>query len=393
MNIHFSPEAARRELTPVDNLYFLEYMPEADGMFVKAYLYGLMQCYHPSLADADIGEALHMTEAQVRCAFVYWQSKGLVRITGDDPLTVEYLLTEQPAVTTATPKKYRRFIDSLNALLAPRTLNLREMQAMYDCIELYGLDEGAVLALTSYCMDVKGKRVSANYILSVAQSWSEEGVRTQAQADAYVANYRLKKHGSVEILRRWNKTRMPTVDEMALYDRWIGEYGFDAETILSVCERLTDFQTPTFANLDKLLTGLKEQNVTNANEFFAAEAKNEKDRDFAQDVFRHLGKTERPSLTNVSQLVMYRDTAGIPAEAILLAADACALADRPFGALKKILSEWAKENVQTVDRAKELLHSETIERKPKSKKNTGYATRTITMDDLKDIIVDLNEDL
>ncbi len=35
MNIRFSPEAARREMTPVDNLFFLEYMPEADGTFVK----------------------------------------------------------------------------------------------------------------------------------------------------------------------------------------------------------------------------------------------------------------------------------------------------------------------------------------------------------------------
>ena len=112
MNIRFSPEAARREMTPVDNLFLLEYMPEADGMFVKVYLYGLMQCYHPSLNDADISDALGLTEAQIRCAFVYWQAKGLVRIRSDEPLTVEYLLTEQPAVTTATPVKYRRFIES-----------------------------------------------------------------------------------------------------------------------------------------------------------------------------------------------------------------------------------------------------------------------------------------
>ena len=121
MNIRFSPEAARREMTPVDNLFFLEYMPDADGMFVKVYLYGLMQCYHPSLNDVDVADALGLSDAQVRCAFVYWQSKGLVRIRSDEPLTVEYLLTEQPAVTTATPMKYRRFIESLNALLSPRS--------------------------------------------------------------------------------------------------------------------------------------------------------------------------------------------------------------------------------------------------------------------------------
>ena len=89
-------------MTPVDNLFFTVYMPEADGMFVKVYLYGLMQCYHASLADDSIAEMLGITESDVRCAFVYWQAKGLVRIASDEPLVVEYLLTEQPALTSAT---------------------------------------------------------------------------------------------------------------------------------------------------------------------------------------------------------------------------------------------------------------------------------------------------
>ena len=63
MNIRFSPDAARREMTPVDNLFFLEYMPDADGTFVKVYLFGLMQCYHPSLADTDVENALGLTAA------------------------------------------------------------------------------------------------------------------------------------------------------------------------------------------------------------------------------------------------------------------------------------------------------------------------------------------
>ena len=44
MNIHFSTEAQKREQTPVDNLFFSEFMPDADGEAVKVYLYGLMQC-------------------------------------------------------------------------------------------------------------------------------------------------------------------------------------------------------------------------------------------------------------------------------------------------------------------------------------------------------------
>lgn len=393
MNIRFSPEAARREMTPVDNLFFLHYMPDADGMFVKVYLFGLMQCYHRSLADVDVGEALGVSDAQVRCAFVYWQAKGLVRILGDDPLSVEYLLTEQPALSGATPQKYRRFIDSVHGLLAPRTLELREMKAMYDCIELYGLEEGAVLALVSYCVELRGKRVSTNYILSVAQTWSEDGVTTQAQAEEYVAQYRMQKHGAAEVLRRWGQLRPPTKDEMALYDRWINEWGFDAETILAVCARMTDVRTPTFAYLNDRVSDLRDRHIENTAQIEAAEQKDEADREFAKLVYARLGKVGHPDKSAVSQLNMFLVDKGIERDAILMAADECAHAERPLGMLKKILADWADAGVHTVAEAEHALVKPKPAARKKKNKALLYEQTPISETDFNNLVVNLNEDL
>ena len=394
MNIRFSPEAARREMTPVDNLFLLHYMPDADGMFVKVYLYGLMQCYHRSLCDADVGEALGLSDSQVRCAFVYWQAKGLVRILSDEPFSVEYLLTEQPAVTGVTPQKYRRFIESVHALLAPRTLELREMKAMYDCIELYGLEEGAVLALVAYCIEQKGKRVSTNYILSVAQTWSEQNIKTQEQAEALVADYRMQKHGATEVLRRWNKRRPPTQDEMALYDRWVREWGFDAESILAACARMTDSASPTFAILNDRLAELKEQNLVRVPDLLEAEQRDSLDREFAQLVFARLGRIGIPDKSTVRQLKMFREDKAIARDAILMAADECASAERPLGLLKKILSDWAEAGVHTVEEAEKAL-TRPKSAAPKKKKNAAllYEQKPISEQDFNNLIVDLNEDV
>ena len=382
-------------MTPVDNLFFLEYMPDADGMFVKVYLFGLMQCYHASLSDADVCDALGLSEAQVRCAFVYWQAKGLVRIRSDEPLTVEYLLTEQPAVTTATAKKYHRFIESVEALLAPRSLDMREMQALYDCIELYGLEEGAVLSLVAYCIEIKNKRVSTNYILTVAQEWSSLDIKSQAAAEQYVADYRMKKHGAAEVLRRWNKRRPPTVDEMALYDRWIGELGFDAETILAACARMTDVASPTFAILNDRLTEMKAQEIADVAGMNRAEKKQTADREFARQVFARLGKIGAPDKTTVAQLAMFRDEKGISREAILLAADECAGAERSLGALKKLLSDWATEQITTVEQAEAALNRPKAAPARKKKKNTAllYEQTPISEEDFNNLVVNLSEDL
>ena len=395
MNIRFSPEAARREMTPVDNLFFLEYMPDADGTFVKVYLYGLMQCYHPSLNDTDAADALGLSEAQIRCAFVYWQAKGLVRIRSDEPLTVEYLLCEQPAVTTATAKKYSRLIESVEALLSPRSLDMREMQGIYDCIELYGLEEGAVLALVSYSIEQKGKRVSKNYIETVAREWSEQGIKTQEAAEQFVADYRVQKHGAAEVLRRWNKRRPPTVDEMALYDRWTNELGFDAEAVLAAAARMTDVASPTFAILSDRLYELSEHNVKDVSGMDAADERSAQDREFARLVYARLGKIGAPDKTTIAQLKMFREEKGISREAILLAADECAGAERPLGVLKKTLSDWANEHVETAEQAAAALNRPKAAPAKKKKKNVAliYEQTPISEQDFNNLVVNLNEDL
>ena len=394
MNIRFSPEAARREMTPVDNLFFLHYMPDADGTFVKVYLYGLMQCYHRSLCDADVGEALGLSDTQVRCAFVYWQAKGLVRILSDEPFSVEYLLTEQPAIQGTTPQKYRQMIESVHALLAPRTLELREMKAIYDCVELYGLEEGAVLALVAYCVEQKGKRVSTNYLLTVAQTWSEQDIKTQAKAEEYVNDYRTKKHGAAEVLRRWNQRRLPTKDEMDLYDRWTNELGFDAETILAVCARMTDTAYPTFAFLNDRLTELKEQHIQDVPAMRDAEQKDALDREFAKLVYARLGKVGTPDRTTIRQLKMFREDKAIAREAILMAADESAGAERPLGLLKKILSEWADAGVHTMEEAeKQMTRPKPVSKKTRKNAALLYEQKPISEQDFNNLIVDLNEDI
>ena len=395
MICRFSAEAARRELTPVDNLFLSEYMPDADGVDVQVYLYGLMQCYHTSMRDVSVADALALPPARVTAAFVYWQSRGLVRIAGEEPLTVEYLLGEQPAATTATTVKYRGFMASLHALIAPREFSTRELRHIYDCLELYLLDEGAVLELVAHCMQQKGRRVSVNYITSVAETWSLSGVRTAEQARAHLDNYVATRHGAAEVLKRWSKRRKPTQDEMQLYDRWIHEWGFDEEAILSACPQLTDVGSPTFEILnDRLRVLFERRKLTKTQIEGDAEAK-DLVRTFCREVFSRMGKVEPPTPTHITQISMFLQEKELPREVILLAAEACVNAERPYGKLKTILKDWGDRNIRTVEEAKVQLEKAQKTTTPKRKNSAthGYSQRSYTDEELSHLLIDLNEDI
>ena len=400
MNIHFSPEAQKREQTPVDNLFFSEYMPDADGECVKVYLYGLMQCRFPSMGDISLSEALHLSDGAVQAAFVYWQSKGLVRILKDEPLEVEYLTVEQPAVTTAVPLKYQSFVRALNELIAPRRFNMNELGHIYDCIETFHLEEKTVLELVSHCMEEKGRNVRIQYIVTVGKSWADAGIVTYEQAREYIQNATVRRHGATAVLRRWNKRRSPTLDEMALYDSWVREWGFDDEAILAVCPRLTNTSSPSFEALGDRLRELYEQNKVKAEDIRADNDSVSDEKEFARMVFARMGKVSTPTKDEIRQLCVFLEgPEGLPREVVLLAAEECADAERPFGKLKAILKDWMEKKIRTVEEATKALQQRQTQfaqadgRRRTRGKNTllNYAEQGVSHANLDDIALDLDE--
>lgn len=393
MIVRFSPEAARREITPVDNLFISDYLPQASGRDVQVYLYGLMQCHFASTSETSLADALGLPEESVLAAFAYWQQQGLVRIVAENPLTVEYRLGELSQSAEVVPAKYHGLVAALASLVAPRQFGMRELKHVYDWVEIYGLDEGAVLELVSHCMDVKGRRVSINYMSAVAQTWAESGIRTRADAVRYVEDYALKKHGASAILREWNKTRKPTKAEMALYDKWTAEWGFDHAAILAALPRLTAVGTPSFTILDEQLDALLQTKAIKADTIRASDEAAKSERDFAKLLFARAGKVEPATKTQRAQISLYLNDYGMPCELLLLAADNARGANEPFGLMKRLLGDWHAQGIHTVEQAKKALSKSPPSARPARRAKPAYQQHTLSDDELDTLLVDLDQDL
>ena len=85
----FSEGAAMFDVTPIENMFLLEYLPTAPDGYLRVYLYARMLCLHPELGGelADVAKALHMEEEAVFNAFSYWERMGLVERLSDRPPT------------------------------------------------------------------------------------------------------------------------------------------------------------------------------------------------------------------------------------------------------------------------------------------------------------------
>ena len=82
---------------------------------------------------------------------------------------------------------------------------------------------------------------------------------------------------------------------------------------------------------------------------------------------------------------------------ILLAAEDCQGADRPFGKLKTILSDWMNRGIRTKEDAQKALSSPVTPARPyRNTKNAyaaGYAQHASSNFSVDDISLDLDSDL
>ena len=79
--------------TKVENLFINEFLPDAPGDCVKVFVFGLMYAQYAQEIDSrQLALTLGLTEKELDNAWKYWESKGLVNLTGSgDELEVEFL--------------------------------------------------------------------------------------------------------------------------------------------------------------------------------------------------------------------------------------------------------------------------------------------------------------
>ena len=109
-------------VTVIPNTFFDEYLPRANGEFLKIYLYLLRWLSHSdhALSLSGIADIFFMTENDVTRALKYWEAEGLLRLTFDRDGTIAGICLN--AVTSISSQK-----DTPTALSSagPRRHNLQ----------------------------------------------------------------------------------------------------------------------------------------------------------------------------------------------------------------------------------------------------------------------------
>lgn len=282
-------------MTVIQNTFIDQYMPHANGEFVKVYLY-LLRCANTDreLSLSSIADVFDHTEKDVSRALIYWERQHLLRLRFSPEGTIlSITFSGQDRPDTASPETASSLEDTpSNREHAPsgasdmpsreRIAAAREQKDMQQLIYvaeqylqrpltsgeqsdfIYYYDNlkfstDLIEYLLEYCIS-KGC-ASRHYMRKVALAWAEAGISTVLQAkqetNLYNKNY-------FTVLNTFGiKGRAPAQPEQETMSRWFNDFGFSIDIVLEACNRtIRQTHQPNFQYADKILSQWHESGVT-----------------------------------------------------------------------------------------------------------------------------------
>ena len=282
-----SPEAALDGSVTVENKFIVEYMPYADGDYVKVYLYGLSLAARKSDPDDTLdrlARRLGLDAATVDAAIEYWTERGLMARLGDE---ITFL---PPRAARVKPKKYdvdryAEFNRMAQSYIDARQITPNEYNDYYALMEKFDLEWQAMAAIVSYCARLKGGNVSCPYILAVARNLAEDGYRSFDEVTERLEEYGVYYNDLCEVLSAMGGKR-PDHEAVRLYKKWLKVYKFDKSVVLEVAQTI---KKGGVASLDARLTAYKDAELMTTEKIDAYEKERKALYTLAKAVNRALG--------------------------------------------------------------------------------------------------------
>lgn len=208
----------------LSNAFLEDHLQDADPYFIKVYLYYLWHNKEKIIVK-DAADALNLTDNDIERAVKYWSSK---KVLPRDIIKEEVVYKKSTNLVSFKEKKEEMMArkdndDEFNGLiffaekLLPNTISSPQLQALSEMYYTMKLPSEVIEYLIEYI--AQNETYSSKYMLTIATSWYEQGIKTRNEAKAFTDKFsKDKKH----------KTKKSS-KKTSVFDRNVSELGSEME--------------------------------------------------------------------------------------------------------------------------------------------------------------------
>ncbi len=300
-------------VTCVSNTFIDHYMTDANGEYVKIYLYLLRCLGNPDMdfSISAIAQKLGHTDLDVKRALQYWEARNLLRLEYDwnqqlvgiclvdgslnalqtqarpqsavMPTSATFQMRVPASATSEAPKQYtpaevlsfgnNKEIKDLMMLAqcySQKQLTQNDMNTIIFWYDGLSMSPALIEFLINHC--ASNGHTSLSYMNRIALSWADQGISTLKEAEQNVLMHSEGYRAVISNLGQQNRSLNPT--ELAFLNTWVNEYGFSPELIGEACSRATLRGTASpmkYAN--RILEEWRNNNVKTMDDVYALDDK------------------------------------------------------------------------------------------------------------------------
>lgn len=350
--VSFSEGNALYDITPVENIFILEFMANAPGEYIKVYLLGLTMCYHSDeeYSISKMASALSITEDDVKAAYTYWAQLGLIDILRRRPFEVRYHNIKKEKMQKNNGDKvslysHQPLVLELQRIFGGRRLlGTGEVNYISIWLDEWSVPQEVISLVAAWCVEMKGEKVRFSYINKVMGDIYDQGLSTYPDVERYIKEVSSKMSGASDVLKAWNLNRPPTADEISLYKKWTSDLKVQKTAIREAQKHMTGVSNPNFKYLDAIIEDLASHGVKSATDAIAHFNKKDKARSDAKEVYSILGGL-RVTDGRIKLYESWLDI-GFSQRSILKAAQELSKSgDRQPDDLASVLMRWQKNGI------------------------------------------------
>lgn len=270
------------DFIPVSADFIENKMPDANGAYVKVYLYILSLAVKNSEEENSvIAKKLNLLESDVVNAIEYWRENGVISYSNgsvtfgtstvqpaeEEKNTPEHVQTPQKDVIKLMSEN--RTLSDLCVLaqeILAKPLTTSETETLFWFYDYLGFSAEVIAMLLEYCVS-KDKRNMA-YIEKVAISWHENGITTMDSVESYISDEQEKKTYTYELKklfgidgRNWSKS------EDVYLKTWHDDYDMSIDMIALAYEYcIISTNKLSFPYMNKIIENWYQKNIRTIEE-------------------------------------------------------------------------------------------------------------------------------
>ncbi|MCC8150877.1 MAG: DnaD domain protein [Lachnospiraceae bacterium] len=284
-------------VTTVPNIFIDEYMAQANGEYVKIYLYLLrsMNRLECSFSLSQIADHFDCTERDVLRALKYWEKLHLLRLEYDSSRNLSGIcfLTDHchdvPSVTEDAPSDAAsRFVrataadnschtaadadnlqdfckkDDVRELVfiaeqyLGRTLNQTDLNTIFFWYDEFGFSAELIGFLIENCVD--SGHTSLRYMQKIAEEYAAREIHTVEEARLFTSQNSAVYYAVMKSFGIRGRSLIPS--EMNYLKQWSGSLGFSVDMISEACTRtIRAIHEPSFGYANTILQTWHDQGI------------------------------------------------------------------------------------------------------------------------------------